>query len=301
MSEQNGSGRGTSAGTSRSSAIRRVGIVGSGTMGRGIAHAAAAGGLQVTLLDTSSAALESALAQLGKEYDYLASKNTLSADDRAAREGALSTTTELGDLSGCDLIIEAVPEILDLKLRVLGDIAGVASAGTIIASNTSSIPITRLASAVADPSRFLGVHFFNPVPRMPLVEVIRTVLTDAEAEAGITAFVKEQLGKEPVAIDDRPGFVVNALLVPYLLAAIRMLDSGYATAEQIDTGMKLGAGHPMGPITLSDFIGLDIMVDVADAIHSETHDPALVVPNNLRRLVEAGRLGRKSGQGFYTY
>lgn len=283
-------------------AIETLGIVGSGTMGRGIAHAAvAAHGVRAILLDAQPQALAAARAQLSAEYDRLETKGAIGASERARRDAALSMTTSYSDLAACDLIIEAVPEIPEIKLAALRQIAAVAAPGAIIASNTSSMSITRLSSAVANPGAFFGVHFFNPVPRMQLVEVVRTPRSNKELEEPLVEFVRDRLGKTPIVVEDRPGFVVNALLVPFLLAAARLLDTGYATAEQIDDGLKLGAGHPMGPLALSDLVGLDVLRDIGDAIHAETHDPAVVVPNNVRRLVDAGWLGRKTGAGFFTY
>ncbi|MEV7649097.1 3-hydroxyacyl-CoA dehydrogenase family protein [Arthrobacter sp. NPDC089319] len=282
--------------------IQTVGIVGSGTMGRGIAHVALASvGLYVTLLDSQPQALASAQAQLAIEYDRLETQGTISSEERTRREGALSLATSYDELSGCDLIIEAVPEVPEIKFSVLREVAAVAGPAAIIASNTSSMSITHLSSAVTNPQAFFGVHFFNPVPRMQLVEVVRTPLSDKRLEEPIVTFILERLQKTPIVVEDRPGFVVNALLVPFLLAAARMLDTGYATAEQIDEGLRLGAGHRMGPLALSDLIGLDVLRDIGEAIHKETRDPAVVIPNNLRRLVDAGRLGRKSGAGFFTY
>ena len=193
-----------------------------------------------------------------------------------------------------------MPEVLEVKLAVLASIEAHVGREAVIASNTSSIPITALARAVAHPDRLVGLHFFNPVPRMPLVEVVHTVhSSDASVDAA-RAFVAEGMGKTALTVADRPGFVVNALLIPFLLSAARMLDSGYADAETIDQGMRLGCGHPMGPLALCDFIGLDIVCAAADAMYGETRDPALVVPNNLRRLVEAGHLGAKTGRGFFS-
>lgn len=279
----------------------RVGIVGAGTMGRGIAQAiSGVEGVRVILVDRDSAALDAALSQLARDYNRLVTKGVLDPEEKEKKESALATTDDVADLSSCDLVIEAVPEILDLKLTVLSAISAAVPSSAVIASNTSSIPITRLSRAIEGPTRFFGIHFFNPAPRMPLVEVIRTVHSDPSAEARILSFLREAVAKEPVAVDDRPGFVVNALLVPYLLSAARMLDAGYATADQIDTGMRLGAGHPMGPLALSDMIGLDVIVDAADAMYTETRDPAFIVPNTLRRRIDAGMLGRKSGRGFFA-
>lgn len=281
--------------------IRTVGIVGSGAMGRGIAESCLRAGLRVVLNDTSPTALTAACQHIGAGLRRSVDRQETGADEAESWLARLETTVDLAELGGCDLVVEAVPEVLAIKSSVLASLAECLPAGAIIASNTSSIPITKLAAAVADPSRFLGLHFFNPVPRMDLVEVIPTILTDPETTRAAELFVREQLQKTPLTIPDRPGFAVNALLIPYLLSAARMLDTGYASAESIDQGMTLGCGHPIGPLELSDFVGLDVVCHVADSIHAETKDPACVVPNNLRRLVEAGHLGRKTGRGFYSH
>jgi len=281
--------------------ISAVGVVGSGTMGRGIAESALRAGMQVVLYDSSQDALSAARKHIEGNLQRSVVKEQLTAQQASDHLASLKTAGELGAFSGCQLAIEAVPEILEVKLAVLASLAEHVAGTAIIASNTSSIPITRLAQGVANRDRFLGVHFFNPVPRMPLVEVVRTLHSSDASVAVARDFVESGLGKTPVIIEDRPGFVVNALLIPFLLAAARMLDSGYAEAETIDTSMRLGCGHPMGPLTLADFIGLDVVCAAADAMHRETHDPALVVPNNLRRLVEAGHFGAKTGRGFLAH
>lgn len=281
--------------------IGTVGIVGSGAMGRGIAESCLRAGLRVVLNDTSPAALTAAVQHIRAGLHRAVHRQQNGANVAESWLARLDTTADLAELGGCDLVVEAVPEVLAIKSSVLAGLAERLPAGTIMVSNTSSIPITKLAAAVADPSRFLGLHFFNPVPRMDLVEVIPTILTDPETTRAVELFVREQLQKTPLTIPDRPGFAVNALLIPYLLSAARMLDSGYASAESIDQGMTLGCGHPIGPLELSDFIGLDVVCHVADSIHAETKDPACVVPNNLRRLVEAGHLVRKTGRGFYSH
>jgi 3-hydroxybutyryl-CoA dehydrogenase len=281
--------------------ISAVGVVGSGTMGRGIAESALRAGMQVVLYDSSQDALSAARKHIEGNLQRSVVKEQLTAQQASDHLASLKTAVELGAFSGCQLAIEAVPEILEVKLAVLASLAEHVAGTAIIASNTSSIPITRLAQGVANRDRFLGVHFFNPVPRMPLVEVVRTLHSSDASVAVARDFVESGLGKTPVIIEDRPGFVVNALLIPFLLAAARMLDSGYAEAETIDTSMRLGCGHPMGPLTLADFIGLDVVCAAADAMHRETHDPALVVPNNLRRLVEAGHFGAKTGRGFLAH
>lgn len=281
--------------------IDTVAIVGSGAMGRGIAEACLRSGLTVILHDASPSALDTACNALAASLQRAAAKGHLTADDAAQALEHLVPSAGLAGIDAANLVIEAVPERLELKLAVLRSIEVSVSAETIIATNTSSIPITRLSMPFADPSRFLGLHFFNPVLKMPLVEVISTIETDDEVQNTIELFVRVQLGKTPLVISDRPGFVVNALLIPFLLSAARMLDSGYASAEAIDDGMTLGCGHPMGPLKLSDLVGLDVVCEVADALYTETKDGSLIVPNNLRRLLERGHLGQKSGRGFYSY
>jgi len=277
-----------------------IGIVGSGTMGRGIAESALRAGKRVVLYDSSQEAVSTARKHIEDNLQRSVDKDQLAAQDASDYLALLKSAAAPDSLSECQIVIEAVPEVLEIKLAVLAMVEEHASRTAVIASNTSSIPITRLARALTNRDRFLGLHFFNPVPRMPLVEVVRTVHSSDASVAAVRQFVDSGLGKTPVIIEDRPGFVVNALLIPFLLAAARMLDSGYADAETIDKSMQLGCGHPMGPLTLADFIGLDVVCGAADAMFEQSHDPALVVPNNLRRLVEAGHLGAKTGRGFYS-
>ena len=283
------------------SRIKTVGVVGSGAMGRGIAESCLRAGRTVLLHDTSADALRAARTHIEAALQRSVDKCQNSGQDAESWMSAPRTVEDLSQFSVCELAIEAVPEILEIKLSVLGRMEKCVSSATIIASNTSSIPITKLAGALTRRGKFLGLHFFNPVPMMNLVEVIPTVLTDPNTVAAVEHFVRESLQKTPLTIGDRPGFAVNALLIPYLLSAARMLDAGYASAKDIDDGMKLGCGHPIGPLELSDFIGLDVVCDVADSIYAESRDAAVIVPNNLRRLVEAGQLGRKTGAGFYPH
>jgi 3-hydroxybutyryl-CoA dehydrogenase len=281
--------------------MEKIVVIGAGTMGRGIAESALRAGMQVVLSDSSQDALSAARKHIEGSFQRSVGKGQLPAQEASDRLAALEPAAALEALSGCQLVIEAVPEIPAVKLAVLASVEEHVAGTTIIASNTSSIPITRLAQALKHPGRFLGLHFFNPVPRMPLVEVIQTLHSSEGTIAAARQFVETGLGKTPVIIEDRPGFVVNALLIPFLLAAARMLDSGYASAETIDEGMRLGCGHPMGPLKLADFIGLDVVCAAADAMFEQSHDSALVVPNNLRRLVDAGHLGTKTGRGIYQH
>ena len=283
------------------STVGAVGVVGSGAMGRGIAESIIRAGLTVLLHDTNPDALRAASKQIGSSLQRSVDKVQITPLEAETWMSGLHTGGDLADFSQCDLIIEAVPEILDLKLNLLRQVELHVQPAAVIATNTSSIPITTLSTALEGKSRFLGLHFFNPVPRMRLVEIIPTILTSGHTVGVAEEFVRNQLEKTPLVIADRPGFAVNALLIPYLLSAARMLDNGYATAKNIDDGMKLGCGHPVGPLELADFIGLDVVCHVADSIYAETKDPANIVPNNLRRLVEAGHLGRKTAQGFHDH
>ena len=282
-------------------AVHTVGVAGSGAMGRGIAESCLRAGASVLLQDTSPDALRAARGHIEAALQRSVDKGHLAAGDAASCRERLREVDDVVAFAPCDLVVEAVPEVLELKLGVLRRIESGVGASAVVCTNTSSIPVTKLADLLADPSRFAGLHFFNPVPKMQLVEIVPTVLTGEATVAALEHFVRDRLGKFPLTVPDRPGFAVNALLIPYLLSAARMLDSGYASAEDIDNGMKLGCGHPIGPLELSDFIGLDVVVHVADSIWAETRDPASVVPNNLRRLVEAGRTGRKAGHGFYDH
>jgi 3-hydroxybutyryl-CoA dehydrogenase len=281
--------------------IQTVAVVGSGTMGRGIAESCVRSGLAVVLYDTNSGALTTASEIVAASLQKSVSRGQLSSVDAAAALERLSPAVELARICDAELVIEAVPERIQLKLDVLRSIEETVGPEAIIASNTSSIPITKLSTSLTSPARFLGLHFFNPVPKMALVEIIATVTTDDDTRDTVEHLVRDQLGKTPLLLMDRPGFVVNALLIPFLLSAARMLDSGYASAQTIDNGMTLGCGHPMGPLRLSDLVGLDVVCAVADSIYDETKDPAMIVPNTLRRLLEAGHLGQKSGRGFYSY
>ncbi len=282
--------------------IERVGIVGGGQMGSGIAQVAALAGSDVIVQEASAELADAALRRIEAALDRRVERGKLSEGDRDAALGRIRVTTDLGDFADRQLVIEAVTEDEELKreiFRRLDDIVHTDDA--ILASNTSSIPITRLASATRRPSQVVGLHFFNPVPAMALVELVTTVLSSPETEARAEAYASEKLGKTVIRAKDRGGFVVNMLLVPYLLGAIRMYEAGVASVEDIDTGMKLGANHPMGPLELCDFIGLDTMKLVADVLFDEYKEPLYASPPLLTRMVEAGLLGRKSGRGFYDY
>jgi 3-hydroxybutyryl-CoA dehydrogenase len=282
------------------SEIESVAVVGAGFMGTGIAEAAAVAGLPVIVRDVDDAALGRARKRI--EASLAGAVRGGKLDDEHARtvRDRIELTTDLQVVGRADLVVEAVPEDERLKLAVMGAIDEVVSDGAIVASNTSSIPIAELAQAVSDPARVLGLHFFSPVPVMMLVEVVVALDTSSETVARAKRFV-ERLGKRPIETKDRSGFIVNMLLVPYLMAAVRMYEDGFASREDIDNGMKLGCGHPMGPLTLCDFIGLDVLYAVCDSLYEEFKRDEYAPPPLMKRMVASGRLGRKSGRGFYEY
>jgi 3-hydroxybutyryl-CoA dehydrogenase len=280
--------------------INSVAVVGAGLMGSGIAEAVALAGISVILRDVDQAGIDRAQTRLDASLARALKGGKLDAAAAAAIRDRIELTTDLSTIAGADLVIEAVPEDARLKLTVIAEIGAVAARDAIIASNTSSIPITELAQAVPGPERVLGLHFFSPVPVMSLIEIVVALDTGEETLATARAFA-HRLGKTPIESKDRAGFIVNMLLVPYLLAAMRMLEDGFATREDIDTGMKLGCGHPMGPLTLSDFIGLDVLYAIAVSLYDEFKRDEYAPPPLLARMVAAGRLGRKSGRGFYEY
>jgi 3-hydroxybutyryl-CoA dehydrogenase len=280
--------------------IERVAVLGGGLMGSGIAESVAVAGFDVVVREVGDPAVESARKRLESSLQRATDRGKI--DAAAAQEalGRIALTTELDDVEDVDLLIEAVPEDAELKTMVLSDAAGRLSEETIIASNTSSIPIAQLAAAVPRPERVLGLHFFSPVPVMRLVEVVVALDSSEAVVAEASSFV-ERLGKKPIETKDRSGFIVNMLLVPYLMAAVRMYEDGFATAEAIDEGMRLGCGHPMGPLHLCDFIGLDVLYNVCDSLYEEFKRPEYAPPPLLKRMVASNRLGRKSGRGFYEY
>jgi 3-hydroxybutyryl-CoA dehydrogenase len=280
--------------------IRTVGVLGCGLMGSGIAQVCAASGHRTIVREVDQEALDRGLGRVRKFVDDGVTKGKLTAQARDGVLGNLSGVTAFEDLRDCDLIIEAIVESLDEKSRAYAALDPIVSAHTIFVSNTSSLCITELAAATRRPDRFAGLHFFNPVPLMKLVEVIRALTTSDPTYEATFAFA-QSLGKEPITAPDRPGFIVNRLLVPYLLDAVRAYENGLGTLEDIDKGMKLGCGYPMGPFTLLDFVGLDTTYYIANIMFEEFREPAYAPPPLLKRMVLAGRLGRKSGQGFYTY
>ena len=280
--------------------IKTVGVLGCGLMGSGIAQVCAASGYKTVVREVEPALLDKGLARVKKFLADGVEKGKVTAEARDATLGNLSGTVALEDLAAADLIIEAIVENVDEKARVYAALDALVGDATIFCSNTSSLCITELAAKTNRPDRFAGLHFFNPVPLMKLVEVIRSLTTSDETYRQVFAFA-QSLGKEPITAPDKPGFIVNRLLVPYLLDAIRSYEHGLGTIEDIDKGMKLGTGYPMGPFTLLDFVGLDTTYYIANIMFDEYREPAYAPPPLLKRMVLAGRLGRKSGQGFYKY
>jgi 3-hydroxybutyryl-CoA dehydrogenase len=280
--------------------IKKVGVLGCGLMGSGIAQASASAGFTTVARDVAAPLLEKGKAGILKSMGRLVEKGKLTAGDRDAASARLSFTTDLDTLRDCDIIIEAVTEDLALKNELWRQLDGLCPPTTIFASNTSSLMIAAMAAATRRPDRFVGLHFFNPVPLMPLVEVVRTVTTSQETFDRAFAFAR-QLGKEPVAATDNPGFIVNLLLVPYLLDAARALERGVASTPDLDRAMQLGCGHPMGPLTLLDYIGLDTVVRIAEIMFEAYREPRYAAPPLLQRMVVAGFHGRKNGRGFYDY
>jgi 3-hydroxybutyryl-CoA dehydrogenase len=280
--------------------MKTVGVLGCGLMGSGIAQVCAAAGYKTIVREVDETFLNKGLGRIRKFLDDGVAKGKVAADARDTTLGNLSGTTSIDALKDCDLVIEAIIENLEDKRQTYAALEKVVGQQTIFLSNTSSLCITELAAATTRPDRFGGLHFFNPVPLMKLVEVIRALTTSDETYQTVFAFA-QSLGKEPITAPDRPGFIVNRLLVPYLLDAIRAHENGLGTIEDIDKGMKLGCGHPMGPFTLLDFVGLDTTYYIANIMFEEFREPAYAPPPLLKRMVLAGRLGRKSGRGFYTY
>ena len=281
-------------------AIQTVGVLGCGQMGSGIAQVAAVGGCQVLARDIDEAMLAKGRAAIEASLARFVDKGKLDAQVREAALGRIRFITRLEGLAKADLVIEAVTEDLELKNRLWTALDPICPAETIFASNTSSLSIMAMATVTGRADRFIGLHFFNPVPMMPLVEVVRTVASSPEALSSATELVR-RIGKEPVAAKDSAGFIVNRLLIPYMLDAIRAVETGVASTEDIDLGMKLGCGHPMGPLTLLDFVGLDTTCRVAEIMYEEFREARYAPPPLLKRMVLAGWLGKKSGKGFYDW
>ncbi|TWP51808.1 3-hydroxybutyryl-CoA dehydrogenase [Lentzea tibetensis] len=282
--------------------IQRVGVVGSGLMGSGIAEVCARAGLDVIVAEVSADATEAAHGRIAASLGRGVRSGKLSEEDRDQSLGRIRFTTDLGDFADRQFVVEAVAENEQIKTEVFTALDKVVEDRTaIFASNTSSIPIMKLGMATTRPEQVIGVHFFNPVPVLKLVELVPSLLTGAETQTRAEAFVTGALGKEVIRSQDRAGFVVNALLIPYLLSAIRMLESGFASPEDIDNGMVLGCAHPMGPLRLTDLIGLDTTKAIAESMYDEFKEPLFSPPPLLLRMVDAGLLGKKSGRGFHNY
>lgn len=280
--------------------IQKIGVIGCGLMGSGIAEQAARSGFTVVVREISEEVLAAGQKRLLGSMQKGVQRNKLSQTEYDEATGRLSFTTSIADLAECDMVIEAATENMAIKKKIFAELDGVVSPTTILASNTSSLSIADIASATQRPDKVLGIHFFNPVPVMPLIEYVRGFLTSDETMTAARAF-GAALGKKTVESLDRPGFIVNRLLIPYLLDAINVLEQGVASKEDIDLGVQLGLNHPMGPLTLADFVGLDTLLFIADAMYEEFKDNRYAAPPLLRRMVIAGYWGRKSGKGFYTY
>ena len=282
--------------------IERVGVVGCGQMGAGIAEVSARAGMNVVVREVDAAAAERGRNRLLGSFDKAVARNKMTEEERDATIANLSFTTDLADMADRDLVIEAVLEDEPLKTEVFTVLDKVVESETaILASNTSSIPIMKLGIATQRPEQVIGIHFFNPVPVLKLVELVTSLMSSNDTIDRSNAFATDVLGKIVIRSQDRAGFVVNALLIPYILSAIRMFESGFASAEDIDNGMVEGCNHPMGPLALADLIGLDTTMAVAESLYDEFKEPLYAAPPMLLRMVEAGLLGRKTGRGFYDY
>ncbi|HET6736100.1 3-hydroxybutyryl-CoA dehydrogenase [Mycobacterium sp.] len=285
-----------------SNPIERVGVIGAGQMGAGIAEVSARAGVDVIVYEPTEALTTAGKARVTKSLERGVSAGKVTERERSAALGRLKFTTSLADLSDRQLVIEAVIEDASVKGEIFAELDSlITDPDAVLASNTSSIPIMKIAAATQNPGRVLGLHFFNPVPVLPLVELVSTLVTSDAAVARTEQFASSVLGKQVVRCSDRSGFVVNALLVPYLLSAVRMVEAGFATVEDVDKAVVAGLSHPMGPLRLSDLVGLDTLKLIADKMFEEFKEPLYAAPPLLLRMVEAGQLGKKSGQGFYKY
>jgi 3-hydroxybutyryl-CoA dehydrogenase len=280
--------------------IKNVGVVGCGLMGAGIAQVSSQSGYQVVVSEINDELLAKGLNAIGKQLAKAVEKGKLTEEEKGKVLGRLKGTTKLDDFSGCDLVVEAAVENMDIKKKVFAELERVCPPDTVLATNTSCLSITEISTATKRPDKVIGTHFFNPVPVMKLLEVVTTIVSSQETLNAVRKF-GESLGKTVIVAKDTPAFVVNRILTPLMLEAIRVLESGLATREDIDNGMVLGCNHPMGPLTLADFVGLDTMFYITEAMYSETKDPKFAAPLLLKRMVTAGQLGRKTGKGFYDY
>ncbi|ORM07397.1 3-hydroxybutyryl-CoA dehydrogenase [Prescottella equi] len=278
-----------------------VGVIGGGTMGAGIAEVCAKAGSNVLVLETKQEFADAAQARIANSIGKGVARGKISQEEADAAISRVRVTLDIEEFADRDLVIEAAPEIEALKFEIFGKLDKIVKPSGLLATNTSSIPVIKIANATQRPSQVVGVHFFNPVPVMPLVEIVVSLVTSEETVAAVTEFARDTLGKKAVRAGDRAGFIVNALLIPYLCDAVRMLESGYASAEDIDEAMKGGCGYPMGPLTLLDTVGLDVALAAAESLYAEFAQPNYAPPALLRRKVDAGHLGRKTGQGFYSY
>ncbi len=281
--------------------MQRIAVIGGGTMGAGIAEVSARAGCDVVVVEADPAGVERFRARLEKSLQRAATSGRISQSEADAAFARVDVATELAAVAQSELVIEAAPEDEKLKLDLFRRLDDILPSDALLASNTSSIPLVKMASVTKRPDKVVGVHFFNPAPVLPLVEIVASLLTSDETLAQVTSFAEDQLGKTTIRSKDRAGFIVNALLIPYVLSAIRMMESGFASAEDIDAGMVQGCAHPQGPLALADLIGLDTTAAVAQSMYAEFKEPLYAPPPLLLRMVDAGLLGRKSGRGFFPY